>query len=71
MTTKNERLGLLLATVIFAIIGCAQLWRGFANIPVQFNGNAIPDWISFVAGSVALVMAFWMNRIMRHHRPMI
>ena len=68
---KTERIGLLVATVLFGIIGLAQLWRAFSGIPVEFNGNAVPIWVSMVAGCLALFMSFWMGQILRHNRPII
>lgn len=71
MTTKNERLGLLVATVIFTLVGAIQFWRAIAGVPLVFNGTAIPAWVSVIAGIVAWGMAFWMNKIMQHMRRVI
>lgn len=68
---KTGRVGLLVATVIFGIVGIAQLWRAFYGIPIAFNGAAIPLWVSLAVGSLALFMSFWMVQILRHNRPLI
>lgn len=68
---KSERIGLLVATVIFGIIGVAQLWRAFSGVPIAFNGSAVPVWVSLVVGCLALFMSFWMGQILRHNRPII
>lgn len=47
---KNERLGLLVATVLFGVIGLAQFWRAFAGIPVSFGEQIVPLWVSFIVG---------------------
>ena len=68
---KTELVGLLVATVLFGVIGLAQLWRAFSGIPVAFGGAAVPIWISVAAGCLALFMSFWMGQILRHNRPII
>jgi uncharacterized membrane protein len=68
---KNERLGLLLAVGIFALVAIMQLWRTFAGISLQFGGHSVPIWISAIVGIVALVMSFWMAAIARRIRPIL
>jgi len=68
---KNERIGLLIATVMFGLIALLQLWRAFAGVSVVFDGHAVPVWISAVLGLVALFMAFWMGMILRQNRPVL
>lgn len=70
-STRNERLGLLLATIIFAIVAVVQLWRGFANVSLSVGGHAIPDWVSLLAGLVALLMAVWMGTLLKNRRPLV
>ncbi|HNB22270.1 MAG TPA: hypothetical protein PKZ32_07630 [Candidatus Melainabacteria bacterium] len=68
---KSERIGLLLATLLFGIIGIGQLWRAFSGVSVALNGANIPVWVSLVFGCLALFMSFWMGQILRHNRPLI
>ena len=68
---KTERVGLLVATVIFGVIRLTQMWRAFAGVPVALNGSSVPVWISLVVGCLALFMSFWMGQILRHNRPII
>jgi hypothetical protein len=68
---KTERVGLLVATVIFGLIGLMQLWRAFSGTPAELGGTAIPIWVSLVVGSMALFMSFWMGQILKHNRPII
>ena len=68
---KNERICLVLATVIFALIGSIQLWRAFAGTALDVGGQSVPLWISAAVGLFALFMAFWMGTIVRRHRPLI
>jgi hypothetical protein len=71
LSTKNERLALLISTVIFSVFAIAQLWRAFANIPVEFGGQVVPVWVSLLAGLVSLAMAFWMGVLLKQRRPLI
>ncbi len=71
LSTRTERLGLLAATVIFALVAIGQLWRAFANVPVNFGGHLIPPWVSVAVGLVALGMAFLMGTLLRNRRPLI
>ncbi len=64
---KSERLGLLLAAIIFASVAIVQLWRAIAGISVEVDGYSIPIWFSVVVGAATLVMSFWMGVILRHH----
>lgn len=68
---KNERVGLLLAAVIFGLVALVQLWRGFTGVPVDFGGHVIPIWPSFLVGALALLMCFWMALILRRNRPLL
>ena len=70
-TDKHERLALLIATAIFGLVGIVQFWRAFAQIPVSFGAQPIPVWISFLAGFVAISMAVWLGKILKHHRPLV
>lgn len=70
-SSKNERLALMFATAIFAILGVVQFWRAIAQVPVTLGDQTIPTWVSFIIGLAALTMAFWLGKILRDHRPMI
>jgi hypothetical protein len=71
MSTKNERMALLVSTAIFTIVAIAQLWRAFANIPVVFNGQPIPVWTSLLVGLLSAAMALWTGMVLKQRRPLI
>lgn len=71
ISTRFERLGLLVSTIIFALVAIAQFWRALANVPVDFGGHLIPVWASLLVGLVALAMAFWMGVLLKNRRPLI
>ncbi len=68
---KSERLGLLVAAVIFGLIAIVQLWRALAGISIEFGGHFVPVWLSVIIGSLALLMSFWMGTILRRNRPVL
>ena len=68
---KNERNCLIIATVVFGLIGMVQLWRAFAGLAIDVGGQAVPLWLSGVVGIFALFLAFWMGTILRRHRPLL
>jgi hypothetical protein len=68
---KNERIGLLLAAVIFGLVAIMQLWRAFTGLSVEFGGHTVPIWLSAIAGTTALLMSFWMALILHRHRPIL
>jgi hypothetical protein len=49
---KNERVGLLLAALIFGVIAVVQLWRTFAGVSLDLDGHAVPVWLSAIVGIV-------------------
>jgi hypothetical protein len=63
---KNDRLGLILAAVIFGLVGLVQLLRALAGVPVELAGYSVPIWPSLVVGTAALFMSFWMRAILQH-----
>ena len=65
-TKKSDRVGLVVATVIFALVFLGQLWRLVANVPVAVNGHVVSSALTVVLALVALVMAIWMGNIYRH-----
>ena len=68
---KNERLGLLLAAGIFALVAIVQLWRAVAGVSVELGGLSVPIWLSVVVGLAALMMSYWMGVILHRHRPIL
>lgn len=68
---RKERMGLVIASIIFAVGGLVQLWRAFGQVPVTFGATVVPIWLSFIVGVIALGMAFWLFSILRHHRPLV
>jgi hypothetical protein len=47
-----------LAAAIFALIGLLQLVRALAGWAITINGIPLPVWPSWIAGGVALVLAW-------------
>jgi hypothetical protein len=70
-SNRNERSGLLISAVLFALIGIVQLGRALMNVPVTIGHSAIPAWVSLLIGLVSLGMAFWMGMLLKHRRPLI
>jgi hypothetical protein len=68
---KNERLGLLLATGIFALMAVVQLCRAASGMPVVLGSVAVPIWLSVVVGILMLMMSYWMGVILNRHRPLL
>ena len=60
-SARNERLALLLSTIIFAIVGLFQFFRFFTHMAVTVGGHHIPTWPSLIIGAVLLFMAFWLG----------
>jgi hypothetical protein len=46
------------ATVIFTIVGVAHLYRAVESLPVSLMGWDVPVGVSWVAGVVALFLAY-------------
>ncbi len=44
--------------LIFLVIGVVHLWRAFNHMPVTFGDTSIPVGVSWVAGIVALYLAY-------------
>ncbi len=63
---KNDRLGLILAAVIFGLVGVVQLLRALTGAPVELAGYSVPIWPSLIVGIAALFMSFWMRAILGH-----
>ena len=66
---KNERLALLIATIIFGTLGVFQLYRAAAGLIVSVGGTMVPLWASVLIGCAALFMAFWLGGFLRKHKP--
>lgn len=47
-----------LAAAIFTLIGLLQLARALTGWAITINGTPLPVWPSWVAGGVALVLAW-------------
>jgi hypothetical protein len=70
-SSRNERLALLVAAVLFALSAIGHVWRILGNVPVTFGGDAVPIWYSVFAGIAALAMAVWMGMILKSRRPIV
>jgi hypothetical protein len=58
--TKNKKMGITIASVIFGVVGLLHLIRLIANVSVVVAGNEVPVYFSGVALVGAWFMAFWM-----------
>ena len=52
--------GLRVASVVFAIVCLAQLWRLFAQLEVVAGDYRIPLWFSAVAALVTGTLSIWL-----------
>lgn len=50
---------IFLASLVFALAGCLQLYRYFQEIRVELGNFAVPVWVSGVAGVVLWILAIW------------
>jgi hypothetical protein len=48
----------LLAAAIFALVAALQILRAVTGLPVTIGQTPIPIWASWVAGGVAIVLAW-------------
>jgi hypothetical protein len=71
ISTKNERTALFVSTIIFALVAVMQLWRAFANVPLELNGQLIPVWTSLLVGLGSAAMACWTGLLLKRRRPLI
>ena len=44
---------------LFSLIALVQFWRAATALPVQVGTWALPVTASWIAGTVATVLAFW------------
>jgi hypothetical protein len=54
----NKQTFIKVVTVIFTIIGIVHLYRALNALPVVFNTWMVPVELSWVAGVVALLLAY-------------
>jgi hypothetical protein len=57
---KNQRFGLRVAGLLFALFSIAHLLRLFLHLDVQIAGRAIAMWPSWVAALVAGALSIWL-----------
>jgi hypothetical protein len=48
----------VLATLIFAVVAVLQIIRAVAGVPVTIGRTSIPVWASWIAGGVAIILAW-------------
>jgi hypothetical protein len=68
-SNRYDRTGLVIATLIFALVFLGQLWRLIAHVPVAINGMEVSTGLTVFACLVALVMTIWMGNIWKHSKP--
>ncbi len=61
----NERLGLSIAMVIFALVALVQMYRALTGLSLELGDYSLPSWFSVIAGIGALLMSFWMGAELR------
>lgn len=61
---KGESKFLLVAGVVFAIVGVLHLYRAFSDWSLRVEDFGIPTWFSGLAGVLILIMAFWAFRLL-------
>ena len=52
----------LIAAILFAIAALLHLYRIFKHFQIVLGSHTIPDWVSYVALVVALIMAWGLFR---------
>jgi hypothetical protein len=55
MTTSQYS---LLAALIFALVGILQIVRAVTSLPVVVGQTSIPVWASWLAGGIAITLAW-------------
>jgi Flp pilus assembly pilin Flp len=48
----------LLAALVFALVGVAQIIRAITRVPITIGQTSIPIWASWVACGVAFILAW-------------
>jgi hypothetical protein len=48
----------LLAATIFGLVAIVQIVRAVTGLPITIGSNSIPIWASWVAGAVAIILAW-------------
>jgi hypothetical protein len=64
----NQRLGLRVAGLIFALICVGHLFRVAAHLDINIAGRAIPMWPSLLAAVVTGALSIWMWALARQRR---
>ena len=54
-----------LVAVIFCLVAILQIVRAVRGLPVTIGRTSIPVWASWVAGAVAIVLA-WLGYVASH-----
>jgi hypothetical protein len=69
MKVKNQRFGLRISGLLFAVFSIAHLLRLFLHVDVRIAGREIAMWPSWVAAFVAGALSIWLlslsNRVER------
>jgi hypothetical protein len=64
----NQRFGLRIAGLIFALICVGHLFRVAAHLDISIAGRAIPMWPSWLAAVVTGGVSIWMWGLARPRR---
>jgi hypothetical protein len=56
----EQRFGMRVAAIIFAVVSLAQITRVAAHLEVSIAGHAIPMWPSVIAAAVTGSVSIWL-----------
>ncbi len=62
---NNQRIGLRVAALIFAVVSLAHLVRWIARLEIVVAGTAVPLWVSIPGFAAAGLLALWLWRLAR------
>ena len=50
---------LTVSATVFTLVALVQFWRAASDLPVQVGPWSLPVTASWIAGTVATLLAFW------------
>lgn len=59
-TKKGQRLPLLVAGCVFALVALVHLWRIIYKIDITFAGQVVSMNVSYIGLVIALILSIWM-----------
>ena len=64
-TMNSQKIGLRVASVLFAIFALLHLLRLLNQVQVIIGGQTIPLWISVLIALIAALLSFWTWKLSR------